>query len=332
VRLVPAGTLAQAPVQPKQGTTLISASLQGNQLVIDADGPLDYQANWNSSTREYKIQFPSANLSPNFQGPRLDSNSPLDRLRLFQSEGQSVTAILKVPQGIFVSGAQRQRGNQEFSVRFDRANSPNSPMAAMIGRPPQPPAGTAPGPGSLPIKAGRPLICVDAGHGGQDPGALGVDGIQEKDINLQLALRLGRKLTDLGYQVGYTRQDDRFITLQGRVDMAEEAKADLFISLHQNASDSPVAQGIETYYLRPNSNDLAYMVHRAAVRATGRENRGVRQARFFVIRYTTMPAILLEGGYVTNRSEGHRLLEDDRQQALADAVAQSLDRFIKGKR
>ncbi|WP_287127437.1 N-acetylmuramoyl-L-alanine amidase, partial [Candidatus Cyanaurora vandensis] len=187
-------------------------------------------------------------------------------------------------------------------------------------------------PDPSPLNAGKPLIFVDAGHGGSDPGALGVGGVQEKDINLKLALRLGRELVDLGYRVGYTRQDDRFIPLQGRVDLAERARADLFVSLHQNASDNPWAQGIETYYTRFGSARLASLIHRAAVGVSGRPDRGVRQARFHVIRQTTMPAILLEGGYVSNAFEVQQLVDDNRQQKLATGLARAIDRYLRGKR
>lgn len=318
VRLVPAGRLALTPPPPSTGTNILSASLVGDQLVFEADGPLTFQANWNYTNREYQVQFAAANLSPQFKGPILDMGSPLDRLRLFPSEGQTITAIIKIPQGIVVASAQRQRGNRQFAVRLARMGGATNPQDL--------------GPVPAPVNGGRPLIFVDAGHGGSDPGALGVQGIQEKDINLRLALLLGKALTDLGYRVGYTRQDDRFIPLQGRVDLAEQANADLFISLHQNASDSSWAQGIETYFTRSNSATLAATIHRAAVASTGRPDRGVRQARFHVIRQTTMPAILLEGGYVTNATEMRSMMDDDRQQKLAQALARSIDRYLRGKR
>ncbi len=320
VRLVPAGKLTQPP-EVRQGTNLISAALVGDQLIFDADGPLDFQATWNSTTREYQVQFSASDLSPAFQGPELTETSPLDRLRLFPADNKVVTAILKLPAGVFVAGAQRQRDNRQFVVKLARMGQ--SPL--LDARPPGP--ATAPD-----LDGSKPLVFVDAGHGGSDPGALGVNGIQEKDVNLSLALLVGRRLTELGYRVGYTRRDDRFVTLQGRVDLAEQAKADLFISLHQNASDSPWAQGIETYYLRPNSSSLAGLVHRAVVRTSGRPDRGVRQARFYVIRYTSMPAILLESGYVTNSYEARQLVNGAQQQRMAESIALVLDRFIKGKR
>ncbi len=324
VRLVPAGRLALNPIpEPKHGTSLLSAALVGDRLVFSADGPLSVQAAWNALSREYQLQFNASNLAPDFHGPKLNVTSPVDRLRLFPSEGQTVTAILKLPQGISVSRVQKQRSNQQFSIRLAKMSLP-PPTLGHENNP------STPTPN--PVQAGKPLIFVDAGHGGMDPGALGVGGLQEKDINLKLARMLGRKLADSGYRVGYTRQDDRFIPLQGRVDMAQQANADLFISLHSNASDSPWSQGVETYYLRPNSYSLAAMVQRAASRSTGRGDRGVHQARFYVIRYTTMPAILLEAGYVTNPTESRQLTDDSQQQVMADAVAQALDRFIRGKK
>ncbi len=322
VILVPAGQLALAP-QPAQGTSLISAALIEDQLVFDADGPLEYKAQWDNLNREYRVEFTGATLAQKFQGPFLDVRSPLDRLRLFPSEGKSVTAILKIPTGFFVAGAQRQSGNRQFSIKLAR-----------MATPPNPTTSTAPnGPTTQsPVSGDSPLVIVDAGHGGSDPGALGPGGLQEKDLNLKLSRRLGQRLTELGYRVAYTRQDDRFITLQGRVQMAEQAQADIFVSIHHNASENPSAQGIETYYLRANSSRLATMVHRAVVKTSNRLDRGVHQARFHVIRQTTMPAILVESGYVSNKTEAQVLNNDTEQQSLAVAIAQAIDRFIKGKR
>jgi N-acetylmuramoyl-L-alanine amidase len=129
-----------------------------------------------------------------------------------------------------------------------------------------------------PLKPGKPpqpaplrKIVIDAGHGGRDPGAIGVDGVAEKDIVLAVALRLAEKLKkQMGIDTVLTRKDDRFVALEERTAIANEQGADLFVSLHANASPNPDARGIETYYL-DNTND------EAALRLAGRENGIARE-------------------------------------------------------
>src|SRR6202020_2081589 len=113
---------------------------------------------------------------------------------------------------------------------------------------------------ALGLKIGR--VVIDPGHGGHDSGALGVDGIEEKDVVLDVALRLGKLLHDrLGSEIIYTRSDDTFIPLETRTAIANKAQADLFLSIHANSSPEPDARGVETYYLNftsdPNALDVA---------------------------------------------------------------------------
>ncbi|MDE3106116.1 MAG: N-acetylmuramoyl-L-alanine amidase [Acidobacteriota bacterium] len=106
---------------------------------------------------------------------------------------------------------------------------------------------------ALGLKIGR--IVIDAGHGGHDSGTLGVDGLEEKDVVLDVALRLGKLLQDrLGADVVYTRSDDTFIPLEQRTAIANKAQADLFLSIHANSSSDPTARGVETYYLNFTSS------------------------------------------------------------------------------
>jgi N-acetylmuramoyl-L-alanine amidase len=109
---------------------------------------------------------------------------------------------------------------------------------------------------ALGLKIGR--IVIDAGHGGHDSGTLGVDGIEEKDVVLDVALRLGKLLHDrLGADIIYTRSDDTFIPLETRTAIANKAQADLFLSIHANSSPDPSARGVETYYLNFTSDPTA---------------------------------------------------------------------------
>jgi N-acetylmuramoyl-L-alanine amidase len=109
---------------------------------------------------------------------------------------------------------------------------------------------------ALGLKIGR--IVIDAGHGGHDSGTLGVDGIEEKDVVLDVALRLGKLLSDrLGAEVIYTRSDDTFVPLETRTAIANKAQADLFLSIHANSSPDESARGVETYYLNFTSDPTA---------------------------------------------------------------------------
>ena len=109
---------------------------------------------------------------------------------------------------------------------------------------------------ALGLKVGR--IVIDAGHGGHDSGTLGVDGLQEKDVVLDVALRLGKLLHErLGAEIIYTRSDDTFIPLETRTAIANKAQADLFLSIHANSSPDPSARGVETYYLNFTSDPTA---------------------------------------------------------------------------
>ncbi len=145
---------------------------------------------------------------------------------------------------------------------------PASRGAEVAGVPAAPPPPTADGQSTLMralgLKIGR--IVIDAGHGGHDSGTLGADGIQEKDVVLDVALRLGKLLHDrLGAEIVYTRADDTFIPLETRTAIANKAQADLFISVHANSSGDASARGVEVYYLNFTSDPEAMQV-------AGREN------------------------------------------------------------
>jgi N-acetylmuramoyl-L-alanine amidase len=182
---------------------------------------------------------------------------------------------------------------------------------------------------------GRGLVVIDPGHGGPDVGATR-NGAYEKDIVLAISKQLGRILQQMGYSVVYTRTEDIDIDLEPRVQIAENAKADVFVSVHVNSLDASSSQvsGVETYYAPGASlgKNLADLVHEQVIANTGANDRGVRSARFYVIRNTSMPAVLVETGYITNPSEASRLLSGSYQERLAEAIARGVDGFLKSYR
>jgi len=166
-------------------------------------------------------------------------------------------------------------------------------------------------------------IVLDAGHGGHDSGALGGNS-REKDHTLEMIQRLAGNLRSQGADVLLTRSGDYFVTLQGRVDFANTRKADLFISIHNNAADSKASRGTQTFYYTAQSVGLAREIHKELFKATGLYNRGITQERFFVVRKTWMPSVLLEVAFLTNPREEGLLSSPEWSQKVAEGVTRGV--------
>lgn len=179
---------------------------------------------------------------------------------------------------------------------------------------------------------GKPLqgltIVVDAGHGGYDTGARG-NKSREKDDTLDIAKRLQRILIERGANALLSRSNDTYITLQGRVDFAQSRNADLFISIHMNSAPSSSSNGTETFFYTSQSQFLAREIHKELVPATGRKSRGVSQARFYVIRKTTMPAVLLECAFISNPTEENIALNSDWREGVARGVTRGVMNYVQ---
>ena len=170
---------------------------------------------------------------------------------------------------------------------------------------------------------------IDPGHGGRDPGAVG-NGLQEKEINLFISRRLQSTLEQRGYRVALTRNRDAEVDLQPRVDIAERANATIFVSIHANAISlsRPEVNGLETYYFSSGRN-LARAIHSSVLRSTDLRDRGVRQARFYVLRNTSMPAVLVETGFITGREDSNRFRSNAAREQIADAIAQGIIDYLR---
>jgi N-acetylmuramoyl-L-alanine amidase CwlD len=171
-------------------------------------------------------------------------------------------------------------------------------------------------------------IVVDAGHGGKDSGAPGQHSL-EKDHALDISKRLKRYLQNMGAKVLMTRDDDTFISLEGRVSFANSHKADIFVSCHLNSYNNPKASGTGTYYYTSQSKNLANEVQRSLDAASGLPNRGVNQARFYVIRNTTMPSILTESCFISNPQEEALVMQPSYRDKLAKGIAQGIANYVK---
>ena len=161
---------------------------------------------------------------------------------------------------------------------------------------PQPPVAR---PGPRPTKA---LVVIDAGHGGHDPGTTSANGIREKGINLDVATKVAGILQQRGVTVVMTRQDDRYIELEERADIANHRNADLFVSIHSDSNPNRSLQGFTVYVARagsPEAHRVAGGINQA-MGATGAESHGIREADYKVLVNTSGPAVLVELGYLSN--------------------------------
>lgn len=170
-------------------------------------------------------------------------------------------------------------------------------------------------------------VVLDAGHGGEDPGAV-VGDVQEKNINLAVALLVQEQLKDReGLDVCLTRDEDVFVSLKDRADFANKSNADLFVSIHANALEGNEGfSGIMTFYHpdKMSSEPAADLIHCAVLAASDGVDRGVRSENYAVLRDTKMRAILIETGFMTCPEELALLQDLNYQTLLAEGIAQGI--------
>lgn len=196
-----------------------------------------------------------------------------------------------------------------------------------------------------------PLVIVDAGHGGEDGGTV-VFGVKEKDITLDLALRLERALVQRGIRVEMTRRDDRTMSLADRVALAHRNPGAVFVSLHVNRFASPKVRGAEVYIttpeapvtlrLEPGDKGRPYRDGRSAELGrrileeisvgTGLPVRDTRESRLYVTREAPSPSVLVECGYLSNPADAMVLSKADGRRKIAQAIATACDRFFRESR
>ena len=306
-------------------TTIDGLSFNGyGQLVIQASRAIAYRSSLDIRNNTYSVTIPAARISSQLRRPILGANNPIEQIRLNQI-GDAVVISIKTIAGWQIRETARTNP-QAIALQLASVGQVNASIPSNTGSQPQQIYGNS---------TSRQLVVIDPGHGGPDVGATR-NGIYEKDINLAMSKQLGRILQQMGYAVAYTRTDDIDLDLEPRVQIAEKAKASVFVSVHVNSLDANASQvnGVETYYASGASlgKSLADLVHDQIIASTGANDRGVRSARFYVIRNTSMPAILVETGYITNPSEASRLVNSSYQERMAAAIAKGVDQFLKSYR
>lgn len=171
-------------------------------------------------------------------------------------------------------------------------------------------------------------VVIDAGHGGSDCGAIR-NGINEKDITLDVSKKVEALLKKQGYQVTMTRTNDIYVSLADRVAISEKNAPDIFVSIHVNSSTRPEITGIETHYYHQESLNLAQTVHSSLASKIKSNNRGLFKSKFYVINHTTSPAILVEIGFISNDNERAQLVSEKRKQDTANAIVEGINNYFK---
>ncbi len=182
------------------------------------------------------------------------------------------------------------------------------------------------------VKQNKFLVVIDPGHGGPDPGAIGIGGIRETDVVLEVSKIVKDLLSEKGVKVRLTRKNEVDLDLPPRVSFANNTDADIFVSIHANASRGKRRDinGLETFYYRGwRGRLLAKRIQQQILRVSpGSPDRGVKQGRFYVIKNTRMPAVLVEVGFLTGRLDSRRLEKTTHRKRLAYAIAKGILEYL----
>ncbi|WP_254564804.1 N-acetylmuramoyl-L-alanine amidase [Oscillatoria sp. HE19RPO] len=354
--------LGEIVIWPEGGTPPQSSSLpslatiqsvelanDGTSVVVNSDRPVGYKTEWDIETLAYKITLFSSQLAEAPRELRTPSQSSLLWVRTIEEDPETVVVLVQPAAGIRVGEISQPSGNQ-LLVRLQPESIPEGPVqtppVVAVGerslpiavpppttQTPAPPTQT-PAPSTPRVPTSRRVVVIDAGHGGSDPGAVGIGGLREKEVVLDISRQVSEILEQNGVTVVMTRQDDRTLGLASRTQLANRVNANLFVSIHANAisMSRPDVNGLETFYYR-SGQQLAQRIQRSMLRSfPNMRDRGVRRARFYVLRHTNMPAVLVETGFVTGRDDARMLANPTQRTRMAEAIAQGILQYIREAR
>ncbi|HIK05045.1 MAG TPA: N-acetylmuramoyl-L-alanine amidase [Trichormus sp. M33_DOE_039] len=307
----------------------------GTQLLIRADQSVFAQGGWDRSSGLFRITINNAKLAANVKGPVLTANSPILRVRLQPQAPNTVVVLVQPSAGVQI-GELNRVGNQLLALELQGSRRFIPPILVPSDNQSQLPDTNTDNPRTTPsaprssVPRGKVLVVIDPGHGGKDSGAPGLGGLLEKDVVLPIGRRIASILEQNGVQAVLTRDADFFVELQGRVDIAERVNATVFVSVHANSVDNrPDVNGLEVYYY-DSGYALAETVRKSILQNIGTiKDRGTRKARFYVLRKSSMPSILVETGYMSGREDNPRLGSPEYQNRMAEAIARGILQYLK---
>lgn len=299
--------------------TAIHADANAQTVLISTDVKPDYRLQ--DFGDRVVLDFPGLRLAEGFPGSIRVDNELISSVRYAEHGGgfysgydHTVRVVLDLKDGITckdnVTVEAMEGGVVLTTFLPDRAHDGFTP--------------------TTPLDPGRKTVVIDAGHGGSADGAK-YEGVPEKTVNLSVARKLEAILKDRGYNVVMTRSNDSTVGLYRRADIANAVNADLFVSLHANASETNLqARGIYTYY-HPTSKRgarLAQAIQSSVIQSTGAQDRGIKSADFVVLRETKMCAVLVEMGFMSTHGELMTLISDSYQNKLALGISEGIVRYL----
>jgi N-acetylmuramoyl-L-alanine amidase/putative methionine-R-sulfoxide reductase with GAF domain len=345
------------------------SAANSSTVVIDLEDQVQYEAHRLANPERIYFDLHDTRLSPDLGvGKSIDVDDPLiQRIRVAQPEPGLTRVVIEI-NGAWNFSVSLAPNPYRLVVEVHKAESDTRTRSKLDLFTPQTLAATALVP--APRFAPKLRIVLDAGHGGSDLGTVGRQGLLEKDVVLDIVARLGLLVRRQGAEVIYTRQDDSYVSLEKRAEIANLADADLFLSIHANSSDLPSARGVETYYTNTyssanarsresdeidaspqninwtdvdirakvrDSHHFASSIQRAlystlAPKNPGLRNRGVKEAQYVVLTGTMMPAVLAEISFVSSPADENHLQNASYRQQIALALYQGIERFVEQSR
>ncbi|MBC8015378.1 MAG: N-acetylmuramoyl-L-alanine amidase [Sporomusaceae bacterium] len=174
------------------------------------------------------------------------------------------------------------------------------------------------------------IIVIDPGHGGNDNGAI-ANGVREANVNLAVGLKIRDKLLATGATVILTRSRDESLALKDRVDIANAADADIFVSIHANTFSNSETAGAISFYQSGRPNNLAAAIQEALIKESGATDKRVRPANFYVMRENYITAALIEIGFLTNAPEALRLTDNAYQEKVAEGISKGIISYLQSR-
>ncbi|MEO2203873.1 N-acetylmuramoyl-L-alanine amidase family protein [Paenibacillus pabuli] len=291
-----------------------------NQLVVSLDHEVTPIITTLKNPERIILDFPSTNFGNMGQVPSGGAIGKLDT-----SDFPNVT---EVRYSLFKNDPAQVR----IVIELNNVNSVNYTPQTIAGKfildlsmvnDPAPPT---------PVNSGKKIVVIDPGHGGSDPGTISFTKKPEKHFALALGLKVQALLEkEPDIELIMTRETDIYPTRSERVKLANDLKADVFVSIHGNSvTSAPQVSGTETfYYQRESSKELANIIHKKLIKALGFKDRGVKNGNYQVIRETTMSAVLLEIGFLSNKLEEEAMMSETNQNKAAQAIVDGIKEYLK---
>lgn len=331
----PAPTPQATPVIDSTGTVATTPQVKGaifsaNQLIVAVAGNTKPSITQMSNPDRIVVDFPGAAFAPDFASslPSVVANgSPQGKLDV-----TGYPLVSEIRYALFSVSPSTVRfviqtvGSQPYQLRTDESTGLVTIDLNVTSSDGTTPGGTG--------WTGKPVVVLDAGHGGTASGTVSLKGKLEKEFNLAVIRKIQTLLMqESQIDVVFTRTDDVTLGLQDRVNIAEAAKANLFISVHGNSLDLTYPNrekinGSETYYSRSDSLPLAQIMHKHLVTATGFKDNGVRTKSLHVTRETSMPAVLLEVGYLSNPGNESSMFNEQFQDNVAREIIAGIKEYL----